>query len=113
MIAVMSEVATLVGQVADGPLADPPLRATLMMALLGFVVLGIGLVVGVLLGGRWARRGGRSDLRKPLSLRGRRPAIGIRYDDPKLTGRSDDTAGEPSSADQTSVDRATDETQAS
>lgn len=51
------------------PLLDPPTRAVLLMSLLAFVILGIGLMVGAMLGGRWARRWGGDDLRKPLALR--------------------------------------------
>lgn len=66
--------ALLVGEVASSPLLDPPTRAVLLMSLLAFVVLGLGLVGGVMLGGRWVRRMGSDDLRKPLPLR--RPAAG-------------------------------------
>ncbi len=51
----------------SGPLLDPPTRAVLLMALLGFVVLGIGLIAGALLGGHWARRQG-DELTRPLPL---------------------------------------------
>lgn len=54
---------------ATAPMLDPPTRAVLLMALLAFLILGMGLIVGVLLGGRWARRAGRDDLTKPLPLR--------------------------------------------
>ena len=57
------------------PLLDPPTRAVLVMALLAFVVLTVGLVAGVLLGGRWARRYGGDELKKPLKLH-KRPTHG-------------------------------------
>jgi hypothetical protein len=46
-------------QLAAAPLAaalPPPVRAKLMMAILGIVVVGIGLVTMVLLGGRAVKR---------------------------------------------------------
>lgn len=58
---------TLLAQAS--PLLDPPTRAVLAMALLAFVILGMGLIVGVLLGGRWFRRWGGDSLREPLPLR--------------------------------------------
>jgi hypothetical protein len=73
------------------PLLDPPTRAVLLMSLLAFVVLGLGLVGGVMLGGKWARRSGSVDLRKPLPLRRapgprqeREPAMlrGVHWDKP-------------------------------
>ncbi|MDZ4819100.1 MAG: hypothetical protein SGJ20_09030 [Planctomycetota bacterium] len=42
-------------------------RAKVMMALLGLVLIGITLVVGIYLGGRWARRIART--RVPVRLR--------------------------------------------
>lgn len=54
---------------AASPLLDPPTRAVLLMALLAFIILGMGLMFGVMLGGRWVRRLGSKDLRKPLPLR--------------------------------------------
>lgn len=59
----------LIAQAAASPLLDPPTRAVLAMSLLAFVLLGLGLMAGVLLGGRWARRYGGDDLRTPLPLR--------------------------------------------
>lgn len=49
----------------EGPRAaieriPPPQRAALLMALLGLVVLALGLMVCVMLGGRWVRRIARS-----------------------------------------------------
>ena len=41
---------------ATKPAVPPPVRAKLMMALLGMVVLGIGLVVAAILGGWMVRR---------------------------------------------------------
>lgn len=52
----------------SGPLLDPPTRAVLLMALLAFVVLGLGLIAGALIGGHWARRSG-DELTRPLPLR--------------------------------------------
>lgn len=57
---------------ADGPLwpaLDPPTRAVLLMSLLAFVLLGLGLIAGAMIGGRWVRRIGGDDLTKPLPLR--------------------------------------------
>ena len=51
------------------PLLDPPTRAVLLMSLLAFILLGLGLMAGAMLGGRWVRRLGSVDLRKPLPLR--------------------------------------------
>lgn len=62
----------VVAQAADSPLLDPPTRAVLLMSLLAFLILGMGLIVGVLLGGRWVRRLGAHDLTKPMPIR-RRP----------------------------------------
>ena len=39
---------------------DPPSRAVVVMALLGILLLGMFLVAMILLGGRWARRGGEN-----------------------------------------------------
>lgn len=41
---------------------EPMLRAKLMMALLALVVLGLGLMVMIVLGGRYARRVARTPL---------------------------------------------------
>ena len=62
-----------VAQAATAPLLDPPPRAVRLMSLLAFVLLGLGLMAGAMLGGRWVRRLGSVDLRKPLPLR-RSPA---------------------------------------
>ena len=35
---------------------DPPRRAAVLMAILGLVLLGLGLVACVMIGGRWVRR---------------------------------------------------------
>ncbi|TWT95954.1 hypothetical protein Pla108_30310 [Botrimarina colliarenosi] len=56
-------------QAAPTPMLDPPTRAVLLMALLAFVLLGLGLVAGAMLGGRWVRRIGGDELTKPLQLR--------------------------------------------
>ena len=65
----MTAPSVLVAQVTFSPLLDPPTRAVLLMSLLAFVLLGIGLMVGAMLGGRWVRRMGGVDLTKPLPLR--------------------------------------------
>lgn len=54
-----------------GPLLDPPTRAVLLMSLLAFVLLGVALMAGALIAGRWVRRTGGEDLREPLPLRKR------------------------------------------
>lgn len=59
----------LLGQAAPTPLLDPPTRAVLLMSLLAFILLGLGLMAGAVLGGRWVRRLGSVDLTKPLPLR--------------------------------------------
>ncbi|MEN0109976.1 MAG: hypothetical protein AAF805_04570 [Planctomycetota bacterium] len=59
----------LFAQDAGAPLLDPPTRAVLAMALLAFVLLGLGLMAGAMLGGRWVRRLGGDRLREPLPLR--------------------------------------------
>ena len=58
-----------IAQAAAAPLLDPPTRAVLLMSLLAFILLGLGLMAGAMLGGRWVRRLGSVDLRKPLPLR--------------------------------------------
>ncbi len=50
--------AMLVAQ-SSGPTTPEPLRAILLMALLGIVLLGLLLVVGTMLGAHWVRRLGR------------------------------------------------------
>jgi hypothetical protein len=50
-------------------LLDPVTRAVLLMSLLAFILLGLGLMAGAMIGGRWVRRLGRVDLTKPLPLR--------------------------------------------
>jgi hypothetical protein len=78
------------------PLADPPTRATLALALLGFVLLLVTLVALVMWGARWVRRTG-GDLRKPLAerprLRPSEPAMLQPPIDPARTDRpsADDT----------------------
>lgn len=53
----------------------PPQRAALLMALLGLVLLALGLMVCVMLGGRWVRRIARSRYpSKPMEGRLRPPA---------------------------------------
>ncbi len=64
----------LVGSLLGGPsaptlLLDPVTRAVLLMSLLAFILLGLGLMAGAMLGGRWVRRLGGVDLTKPLPLR--------------------------------------------
>lgn len=51
------------------PLLDPPTRAVLLMSLLAFVLLGVALMVGAVIAGRWVRRNGGDDLREPMPLR--------------------------------------------
>jgi hypothetical protein len=63
----------LLAQAATAPLLDPPTRAVLLMSLLAFILLGLGLMAGAMIGGRWVRRLGSVDLTKPLPLR-RSPA---------------------------------------
>ncbi len=99
---------TLLAQAS--PLLDPPTRAVLAMAFLAFVILGMGLIVGVMLGGRWFRRWGGDQLRHPLPLR--KPAAS--QDDPPLAmlrGVQWDTSSEEKS-DTTRTD-STDETRVS
>jgi hypothetical protein len=57
------------GQSTPTPLLDPVTRAVLLMSLLAFILLGLGLMAGAMIGGRWVRRLGRVDLTKPLPLR--------------------------------------------
>lgn len=57
------------GAVEGSPMLDPPTRAVLLMALLAFVILGLGLIAGAMIGGRWVRRLGSEDLTKPMPLR--------------------------------------------
>lgn len=59
----------LLAQVEPTPMLDPPTRAVLLMALLAFVILGMGLIAGAMIGGRWVRRLGGDDLTKPMRLR--------------------------------------------
>ena len=65
----MTPICFTLAQALTGPMLDPPTRAVLLMALLGFFVLGLGLIVGAILGGHWARRYGGDDLVRPLPLR--------------------------------------------
>lgn len=88
----MANLASLLAQAAT-PMLDPPTRAVLLMSLLAFVVLGMGLMLGVTIGGRWVRRLGTDDLRKPLPLR-RRDPVASDHLPPRPTVRLDraDTA---------------------
>jgi hypothetical protein len=54
---------------------DPPRRATVVMALVGLVVLGLGLVALVMLGGWFVRRRARQRAR-PTEARGGSPFAG-------------------------------------
>ena len=56
-------------QVEPAPMLDPPTRAVLLMALLAFVILGMGLIAGAMIAGRWVRRLGGDQLPKPMRLR--------------------------------------------
>lgn len=60
---------TLPGRSVVSPMLDPPTRAVLLMALLAFVILGLGLMLGVMLGGRWVRRLDDNKLSTPLPLK--------------------------------------------
>lgn len=60
---------TLPGRSEVSPMLDPPTRAVLLMALLAFVILGLGLMLGVILGGRWVRRLDDNKLKTPLPLK--------------------------------------------
>lgn len=95
--------------IPDGsPLDDGPTRAVLLMALLAFVVLGIGLIAGALLGGRWARRYGGDDLKKPLPLRrGEAPATPR---EPAMLRGLGSGAGEAVSDDGGTIDASTGDT---
>lgn len=64
-----SVVVPFFAQAAAAPMLDPPTRAVLLMALLAFLILGLGLIAGAMLGGRWVRRLGGDGLTKPLALR--------------------------------------------
>lgn len=48
---------------------DPPVKAALLMALLGIILLGFFMVLVIMLGARWVRRLGTNDLktRQPLT----------------------------------------------
>jgi hypothetical protein len=72
-IGLLAVPALLMAQAATAPLLDPPTRAVLLMSLLAFILLGLGLMAGAMIGGRWVRRLGSVDLTKPLPLR-RSPA---------------------------------------
>ncbi len=61
--------AALLAQSERSPMLDPPTRAALLMALLAFVILGLGLIAGAMLAGHWVRRLGGDDLTTPLPLR--------------------------------------------
>ncbi|QDT68267.1 hypothetical protein MalM25_11880 [Planctomycetes bacterium MalM25] len=63
--------AWLLAQAEGSPMLDAPTRAVLLMALLAFVILGLGLIAGAMIGGRWVRRLGGEDLTKPMPLRRR------------------------------------------
>lgn len=54
---------------AAKPVLDPPTQAVLVMSLLAFTLLGIALMAGAVLAGRWVRRVGGRDLREPLPIR--------------------------------------------
>ncbi|QDU90778.1 hypothetical protein Pla175_41910 [Pirellulimonas nuda] len=47
----------------------PPSRAAMLMAILGLVLLGIGMIVCVMLGARWVRKIAREQPRPPLERR--------------------------------------------
>lgn len=42
------------------PPIDPPTQAALLMTLLGFVLLGIGMIAATMIGARWVRKLNRS-----------------------------------------------------
>ncbi|MEQ8846445.1 hypothetical protein [Botrimarina sp.] len=54
--------------IATMPVLDPPTQAVLVMSLLAFTLLGLALMVGAALAGRWVRRISGDELREPLPL---------------------------------------------
>ena len=95
----------LLSQVDAAPMLDPPIRAVLLMALLAFIILGLGLIAGAMIGGRWVRRLGGDELTKPMRLRrrseqastagvGSTPVIGPNWNRPGETARLDAAGAE-------------------